>query len=288
MWHSCPPIIFALLHPVPHVSIQSAQLQDRRRRSRLRRPAARRGVRQALPHRRLRHQGRPRRRAEEGARQHARSGAGRAARSEEPELFHRREGPEALQGLHRHGADADRRLQAPRPDADRARQRAARRRSQEGRHRRIRIHRLSRLHRRDRRADPRAAVGPEVQQRFLLRLQPGAHQSRRQAASPDDDQEDHLGLDAGSRRFRRLDVREHHQGRHAQGLQHPRRRSGQGDREHAARRQHRADQRAGADLQPPRHRYRGSAGGGRAPSGISCRSARAWSAGIASASIRTT
>ena len=52
-------------------------------------------------------------------------------------------------------------------------------------------------------------------------------------------------------------------GRHAQGVQHPRRRSRQGHREHAARRQHRADQRAGADLQPARDRHRrGAAGGG--------------------------
>ena len=129
------------------------------------------------------------------------------------------------------------------------------------------------------------AVGPDVQPRLLRRLQPGAHQPGRQAASPDDDQEDHVGLDAGGRRLRRLAVREHRQGRHAQGIEHPRRRSGQGDREHAARRQHRADQRAGADLQPPRHRHRGSAARPPAPSGTSCRSGPAWSAVIASASI---
>ena len=79
-----------------------------------------------------------------------------------------------------------------------------------------------------------------------------------------------------------------HHGRHAQGVQHPGGRGGQGHREHAARRQHRADQRAGADLQPARHRHRGSAEGGRHASGISCRSGPAWSAATASASIRTT
>ena len=42
--------------------------------------------------------------------------------------------------------------------------------------------------------------GPEVQRRLLRRLQPGAHQSRRQGAPRRHDQEDHLRLDAGGRR----------------------------------------------------------------------------------------
>ena len=50
---------------------------------------------------------------------------------------------------------------------------------------------------------------------------------------------------------RRLPV-DHH-GRYAQGVEHQGRRGGQGDREHAARRQHRPDQRAGDDLRPCRH-----------------------------------
>ncbi len=80
---------------------------------------------------------------------------------------------------------------------------------------------------------------------------------------------------------------DHHR-RHAQGVQHQGGRGREGHREHAARRQHRADQRARADLQPSRHRHRrGAARGGHA-SGISCRSARGWSAATASASIRTT
>ena len=85
-------------------------------------------------------------------------------------------------------------------------------------------------------------------------------------------QQGHLRLDAGGRRVRRRAVSHDHHGRHAQGVQHPRRRGRQGHREHAARRQHRADQRAGADLQPARHRHRGSAGGRRHASGTSCRS----------------
>ena len=43
---------------------------------------------------------------------------------------------------------------------------------------------------------------------------------------------------------------QHRHGRYAQGLEHPGRRGRQGHREHAARRQHRADQRARAHLQP--------------------------------------
>ncbi len=53
-------------------------------------------------------------------------------------------------------------------------------------------------------------------------------------------------LDAGGGRVRRQAVRLDHHGRHAPGVLDPRRRSRQGDREHAARRQHRARQRAGA------------------------------------------
>jgi UDP-N-acetyl-D-galactosamine dehydrogenase len=59
-----------------------------------------------------------------------------------------------------------------------------------------------------------------------------------------------LRLHARGRRFRRRAVPQHHHRRHAQGFQHPRGRSRQGHREHPARRQHRPDQRAGADLQP--------------------------------------
>ena len=56
---------------------------------------------------------------------------------------------------------------------------------QQGRRRRLRVDRLSGLHRGSLRADPRARVGPEVQPRLLRRLQPRAHQSRRQGAPAD-------------------------------------------------------------------------------------------------------
>ena len=56
--------------------------------------------------------------------------------------------------------------------------------------------------------------------------------------------------------YRRCSIRQHHHRGHAQGVEPQGRRSSEGDREHSARRQHRADQRAGADLQPARHRHR--------------------------------
>ncbi len=74
----------------------------------------------------------------------------------------------------------------------------------------------------------------------------------------------HLRLDAGSGRFRRRALRARiiTAGTHkASSIKRGRGR--QGHREHAARREHRADQRAGADLQPPRHRHRRSAAGRR-------------------------
>ena len=89
-------------------------------------------------------------------------------------------------------------------------------------------------------------------------------------------------------RLRRCPVSPHHHGRHPQGLQHPRGRGRQGDREHPARSQYRAGQRAGADLPAPGHRHRSRCSRPPAPNGISCRFARAWSAVTASASTRTT
>ena len=76
-------------------------------------------------------------------------------------------------------------------------------------------------------------------------------------------------------------------GRAAPGAVDPGGRGRQGDREHPARPQHRADERAGADLRPARHPHRRRAGGSRRPSGTSCRSRRAWSAATASASTPT-
>ncbi len=161
--------------------------------------------------------------------------------------------------------------------------------AQDGRRGDLRIHRLPGLHRRSLRAHPREGFGPEVQPRFLRRLQPRAHQPGRQAAPPAHHPQGHLGFHArGGRVSSTALYAQHHHGRHAQGLQHQGGRGRQGHREHPARRQHRADQRAGADLQPPRHRHRRSAAGRAAPSGTSCRSGRAWSAATASAWTPTT
>ena len=108
------------------------------------------------------------------------------------------------------------------------------------------VYEVDRLSRRDRRG-LRAGAGEdlraEVQRRFLRRLQPRAHQSRRQGATRRHDQEDHLGLDAGSRRPRRRALQRDRHRRHAQGAEHQGRRGRQGDREHAARPQHRHRQR---------------------------------------------
>ena len=76
--------------------------------------------------------------------------------------------------------------------------------------------------------------------------------------------------------------------RHAQGVEHPRGRGRQGHREHAARREHRAHQRAGAALQPARHRHRGSAAGRGQQVELPAVPSRASSADIASAWILTT
>ena len=62
--------------------------------------------------------------------------------------------------------------------------------------------------------------------------------------------------------------------------------SRQGDRELAARSQHRVHERAVGDLSPARHRHQGRAGGGRDQVEFPQLHARAWSAATASASIR--
>ena len=117
-----------------------------------------------------------------------------------------------------------------------------------GRDRRVRDHRLSRRDRGD--CAPGAGDGfrPEVRDvDFKLGYSPGAHQSRRQGASA---REDHQGR-RGAGRARRCDcVAEVYgavieAGMH-QALVDQGRRSRQGHREHPARPQHRADERAGA------------------------------------------
>ena len=115
------------------------------------------------------------------------------------------------------------------------------------------------------------------------RINPGDKQHR----LPSDSQGDG-GLDTRGGRLHRCGVRVYRRSGHAQGVEHQGGGSRQGDRKHAARCQHRADQRTGDDLRAPRHRHRGSARGGRARSGTSCRSGPASSAGTASASTRTT
>ena len=104
--------------------------------------------------------------------------------------------------LHRHRADADRRVQAAGPDAAREVERVGRQGAEEGRRRRLRIDRLSRLHRRGLRPDPGAGLGPQVQQGLLRRLQPRADQSGRQGAPRPDHPQGDVGLDARSRGVR--------------------------------------------------------------------------------------
>jgi hypothetical protein len=111
--------------------------------------------------------------------------------------------------------------------------------------------------------DHRGALGPEVQPGLLRRLQPGTHQPGRQGAPRREHPQGHCRLHAGGRRVRGLAVCPGHHRRHLQGLLDPCRRGRQGHREHPAGRQHRADQRAGDDLQPARHRHPGSARGRR-------------------------
>ena len=80
------------------------------------------------------------------------------------------QGARGVQHVHRHGADAGRQEQPARADAAQGRERDRRQRAQEGRRRRLRVDGLSGLHGGVLRADPRAAVGAQVQQGLLLRL----------------------------------------------------------------------------------------------------------------------
>ncbi len=98
---------------------------------------------------------------------------------------------------------------------------------------------------------------------FNVGYSPGAHQSRRQGTHADEDHQGRVGRHAGDARPRRPDVRQRRHGRRAPRVEHQGGRSRQGDREHAARPQHRADERAGDHLRPARHRHAGGAAGGR-------------------------
>ena len=117
--------------------------------------------------------------------------AARAARCEAAGLRRARiEDLKACRVLHHRGADADPTSSAaPRPHAARVGASETRGpRAQTRRRRDLRVHRLSRLHRGSVRADPRTRVGLRSSiSDFFARLQPGAHQSRRQGAPADDD-----------------------------------------------------------------------------------------------------
>ena len=95
----------------------------------------------------------------------------------------------------------------------------------------------------------------------------------------------HRRFDPRSGRGDRRALRFDHHRRDLEGRKHPRGRGREGDREHPARPEHRAGQRACDHLRPHGHRYRGGAEGGRDQVGFSCRSAPAWWAAIASGSI---
>ncbi len=168
-----------------------------------------------------------------------------------------------MQRLDRHRPDADQRPQGARLSPVGVGQPHARAGDPAGLPGDLRVDRLPRRDRGGLRPDHRGGLGPAVQPGLLRRLQPRAHQPRRQGAPTAHDQESHIRLDAGGGRLRRRPLPQHHPRRDPQGEQHPRGRGGQGDREHPARRQHRADQRAGAHLQPARHRHRGGPRRGR-------------------------
>ena len=161
----------------------------------------------------------PERIAELQARQgpHARSGCAKNSRAAKRLRFTSElRDLQALPRLHRHRADADRRGQAAGPDAARARERVGRQGAEARRHRHLRIDRLPGLHRGDLRADPRAASRGSSSTAISFagyspeRINPG---DKRAPAA--DDQQGHVGLDAGGGRVRRRALRLDHQGRHA-------------------------------------------------------------------------
>ncbi len=98
---------------------------------------------------------------------------------------------------------------------------------------------------------------------FFAGYSPERDQSGRQKSSIDEHHEGDVGVDAGSGRVRRSAIRLDHQSRHAPRVEHPGCRGRQGDREHPTRSEHRADQRAVADIRTDGHRHRGSAASGR-------------------------
>ena len=178
----------------------AAQLPHRRDRARLRRPAARGRVRQALRHGRLRHQSGPHRRA---------AGAARTARS--------RSTPKELRAAKRLRFTTELKdLEAcsvfivtvptpidaaKRPDLTPL-ERASETVGKVLKRGDIVIYESTvypGLHRGNLRADPRARVGAQVQPGLLRRLQPRAHQPGRPRAPAADHPQGHLRLDAARR-----------------------------------------------------------------------------------------
>ena len=120
--------------------------------------------------------------------------------------------------------------------------------------------RLSRRGRRGMRADPGAMFGAQGWHGFQRRLFAGAHQSRRQAASPRIDHESGFGAKSGDARHHCRRLRVGGESRHSSRAFDQGRRSGQGDRKHPARSQHRLHERIVADLSGARDRHRRCAG----------------------------
>ena len=161
-------------------------------------------------------------------------------------------------------------------------------RAASGRHRRLRIHRLSGRGRGGLRAGAGAGFGSECGRDFTVgyspeRINPGDKAHRFETITKVVSGQDARTLDIVADGLR---LGGH--GRHPSRAVDQGRGSRQGDREHAARSQHRVHERAVRDLSGTRHRHRRRARRRAAPSGISCPSSRAWSAATASASIRIT
>ncbi len=127
--------------------------------------------------------------------------------------------------------------------------------------------------------------GLAARARFHRRLFARAHQSRRQEAPLRNHHQGGLGAGCAHARYRRRRLWLGGDRRHPSRAIDQGRGSRQGDREHAARSQHRLHERAVRDLPPARHRHRRRAGGGRDQMEFPEIRARAWSAATASASI---
>ena len=159
--------------------------------------------------------------------------------------------------FHRHGADADRRRQpAGSARAASAHPKRSARRSKRGAIVVYEFDGLSRLHRGRLRAGAGARVGPERGKRFHGRLFARAHQSRRQEAPLRDHHQGGCGAGREDARHRRRCLWLGGDGRHSSRAVDQGRGSREGDREHAARSQHRLHERTVRDLPSARHRHR--------------------------------